>query len=140
MNRKSINPKELFNSVQHGFSQIVECKPGKLIFISGQVAWDEHSKIVGENDLEKQAKKAMDNLRLAIASVGGSLQDIVMLRIYKVDYRKEDGEIISKVLKETFGTDSPPASTWISVKGLANEDFMIEIEAQAVIKAEAGNG
>ena len=77
MNRKSINPKELFNSMQHGFSQIVECKPGKLIFISGQVAWDEHSKIVGENDLEKQAKKAMDNLRLAIESVGGSLEDIV---------------------------------------------------------------
>lgn len=131
--KKSINPIELFNSVQHGFSQIVACKPGKLIFISGQVAWDENSQIVGENDLEKQMRKAMDNLTLAMGSVGGSLENIVMLRIYIVDYREEDGPMISEVLKETFGTKSPPASTWINVKGLANEEFMIEIEAQAVM-------
>ncbi len=133
MNRKSINPKELFNSIQHGFSQVVESKPGKLIFISGQVAWYENSEIVGAGDLETQIKKALDNLELATRSVGGSLDDIVMLRIYKVDYQQEDGPIISAALKEAFGTGSPPASTWISVDGLANEEFMIEIEAQAVL-------
>ena len=133
MTRKSTNPKELFNSIQHGFSQIVEAKPGRLVFISGQVAWDENSKITGENDLGKQTKKAFDNLKLAIGSVGGSMDDIVMLRIYVVDYKQEDGPIISEALKETFGTESPPASTWISVKGLASEEFMIEIEAQAMI-------
>jgi enamine deaminase RidA (YjgF/YER057c/UK114 family) len=56
-----------------------------------------------------------------------------MLRIYKVDYKKEDGLIINEILKKYFGTEAPPASTWVSVKGLADEDFLIEIEAQAVI-------
>ena len=107
MNRKSINPKQLFNSIQHGFSQVVERKPGKLIFISGQVAWDENSEIVGAGDLETQIKKALDNLELATRSVGGSLDDIVMLRIYKVDYQQEDGPIISAALKEALALGRP---------------------------------
>ncbi|MEZ5059805.1 MAG: hypothetical protein R2879_22460, partial [Saprospiraceae bacterium] len=60
-------------------------------------------------------------------------ENIMMLRIYKVDYKSGDGPIINAVLKENFGISNPPASTWISVNGLANEGFMIEIEAQAVI-------
>ena len=56
-----------------------------------------------------------------------------MLRIYKVNYQPEDGRVISQQLIDTFGTTHPPASTWISVDGLADAGLMIEIEAQAVI-------
>lgn len=133
MKRETINPKSLFDSRQYGFSQIVISNPGKIVFISGQVAWDEKLNIVGENDLAKQTQKAIDNLGIAIEAAGGTLENIVMLRIYKVNYQKEDGAIINQALKDNFGTINPPASTWISVKGLANKGFMIEIEAQAVI-------
>jgi enamine deaminase RidA (YjgF/YER057c/UK114 family) len=133
MSKRCINPKELFNSTQYGFSQIVVSDPGKIVFISGQVAWDENLNIVGGNDLRIQTQKAIDNLKAAIESAGGSLENIVMLRIYKVDYKMEDGPVINEILKKNFGTSTPPASTWVSVKGLANEGFLIEIEAQAVI-------
>ena len=133
MKRQTINPKFLFDATQYGFSQIVVSNPGKMVFISGQVAWDEHLNIVGENDLAKQTQKSLDNLEIAIKAAGGTLENIVMLRIYKVNYQKEDGAIISRILKDTFGTINPPASTWVNVKGLANEGFMIEIEAQALI-------
>lgn len=133
MDKQCINPKELFPSVQYGFSQIVVSNPGKMVFISGQVAWDENMNIVGANDLKVQTQKAIDNLKIAIASAGGTLENIVMLRIYKVDYKSGDGTIISEILKKNFGATSPPASTWVSVQGLANEGFMIEIEAQAVL-------
>lgn len=133
MNRNAVNPKELFNSTQYGFSQIIVSDPGKLVFISGQVAWDSNLNIVGKNDLKIQTQKSIENLKIAMESVGGTLDNIVMLRIYKVDYKKEDGTVINELLKENFGTVAPPASTWISVKGLANEDFLIEIEAQAVL-------
>lgn len=133
MNKKCINPKELFNSTQYGFSQIVISNPGRIVFISGQVAWDENLNIVGKNDLKIQAQKAIDNLKVAIESAGGDLENIVMLQIYKVDYKKEDGPVINEILKKNFGISTPPASTWISVKGLANEEFLIEIEAQAVL-------
>jgi len=133
MKRETINPSSLFDSRQYGFSQIVISNPGKIVFISGQVAWDEKLNLVGENDLAKQTQKSIDNVRTAIESAGGSLENIVMLRIYVVNYQKDDGPIISQILKGNFGTINPPASTWISVKGLANEGFMIELEAQAVI-------
>lgn len=133
MARKTVNPASLFNSTQYGFSQVAIAPPGQFVFISGQVAWDENMNIVGENNLEIQMQKAMDNLKIAIESAGGTMSNIMMLRIYKVDYQKEDGPIISSVLKENFGTQNQPASTWLNVKGLANEGFMIEIEAQAVI-------
>ncbi len=133
MARETINPKKLFNSTQYGFSQIAISYPGKLIFISGQVAWNENLQIVGENNLEIQTQKAIENLKIAIESAGGTLENIMMLRIYKVDYQPGDGPIINSILKKNFGTINPPASTWINVKGLANEGFLIEIEAQAVI-------
>jgi 2-iminobutanoate/2-iminopropanoate deaminase len=133
MEKICINPKELFDSRQYGFSQIVVSSPGRNVFISGQVAWDESLNISGVNDLAVQTTKSLDNLKLAIESAGGTLQNIVMLRIYKVNYQSEDGPVINQFLRKYFGTESPPASTWISVSGLANKDFMIEIEAQAVL-------
>ena len=133
MVRKTVNPETLFNSKQYGFSQVVISTPGKLVFISGQVACDENLNLIGENNLEIQTQKAIDNLKIAIESVGGTIENIMMLRIYKVDYQKGDGPIIKSILKENFGTKNPPASTWISVKGLANDGYLIEIEAQAVI-------
>lgn len=133
MKKECINPKELFDSRQYGFSQVVVTNPGKMVFISGQVAWDKDLNIVGKNDLAKQTEKSIENLRIALESAGGNLEDIVMLRIYKVNYQSGDGLIISQVLINNFGTQNPPSSTWINVKGLANEEFMIEIEAQAII-------
>ena len=51
-------------------------------------------------------------MKIAIEAAGGSLNDIVMLRIYKVDYQPADGAIISEALIKNFGTENPPASTW----------------------------
>ena len=80
-----------------------------------------------------QTQQAINNLRLAVESAGGTLEDIVILRIYIVQHKPENGSVISEILRKKFGTTVPPASTWISVEGLANADFLIEIEAQAVL-------
>ncbi len=133
MKKRTINPSRIFDARPFGFSQVVISDPGKLVFISGQVAWDESMQIVGKNDLLLQTERAMLNLQSAMEAAKGRLGDIVMLRIYKVNFQPGDGTIISQVLTKYFGTEHPPASTWISVVGLANADFMIEIEAQAVI-------
>ena len=82
-----------------------------MVFVSGQVAWDKNLNIVGKNDLAKQAQKSLDNLKIALKVAGGTLENIVMLRIYKVNYQKEDGAIISQILKNNFGIENPPAST-----------------------------
>lgn len=132
MKKTTINPGSLFDSRPYGFSQAVVSAPGQLVFISGQVAWDNEQHLIGENDLELQTIKSIENLETAIGAAGGSLGDIVMLRIYKVNYQEGDGPIIGRVLKDKFGVHLP-ASTWIGVQKLAGPDFLIEIEAQAVI-------
>ncbi len=131
--KEKINPEELFDSSQFGFSQISVSSPGKFVFISGQVAWDENQNLIGEDDLALQTAKSLDNLEIAVKAADGTLEDIVMLRIYKVNYKPEDGIIISRMIKQKFGNLAPPASTWIGVNGLANQGFLIEIEAQAII-------
>ena len=104
-----------------------------MVFISGQVAWDENQKLIGENNLALQTQKSIENLGIAMKAVGGSLQNIVLLRLYIVNSKQGDGPIISQALINNFGIENQPTSTWVSVQGLANEGFMIEIEAQAIL-------
>ncbi len=131
--KKVLNPSNLFNSVPYGFSQIVVSDPGKLVFISGQVAWDENYDLIGENDLSEQTEKSLENLKTAIEAAGGTLQNIMMLRLYVVQLQEEHSSVIANQLKKCFGEITQPASTWLQVNGLANDKFLIEIEAQAVI-------
>ena len=65
-----INPKGL--AAPHGYTHVVASKPGKMVFISGQVAMDAQGHLVGKNDLKAQAKQVFENLRTALAAAGGS--------------------------------------------------------------------
>lgn len=60
MKKECLNPTTLFDSRQYGFSQVVSVRPERMIFISGQVAWDNNQKIVGKNDLKKQTEKSVE--------------------------------------------------------------------------------
>ena len=62
MSKKSLNPETLFNSEQYGFSQIVVAEGQRTVHFSGQVAWDEHENIVGENDLRAQVWQSLRNV------------------------------------------------------------------------------
>lgn len=132
MRRKTENPKELFNSVQYGFSQIALGRGGLLVTFSGQVGWDADQNIIGKDDLKEQTLQSLRNLETAIKSVGGTLDDVLSLRIYIVADVMDDAESITAGLT-TFFPQSPPTATWIGVPRLANKDFLIEIEALALL-------
>lgn len=140
MYKETLNPPALFPSRQYGFSQIVKVSAGKTVYLSGQVAWDASQHIVGKDDLEVQTNQALKNVRTAIQTAGGTLADVVSLRIYIVQHKMVQNHFISQALKDFFPGDSPPAATWIGVHSLANEDFLIEIEAIAVIDMEQPHG
>ncbi len=133
MPNEHINPKTLFPSLPHGFSQIVVASGRKTVFISGQTAWDAQKRIVGGDSLLEQARQALRNVQAAVEAVGGALGDIVALRIYIVNYQPESAEAVGSALREFFSEGDPPASTWIGVLTLAVSDFLIEIEATAVL-------
>jgi enamine deaminase RidA (YjgF/YER057c/UK114 family) len=132
MPKEHINPNNLFPSLPYGFSQIVVASGKKMVFISGQTAWDERENIVGGDSVLEQARQAFRNLEKAMEAVGGRLKDVVALRIYVVDYQAECGTAVGTVLREVF-SDNPPASTWVGVSALAVPEFLVEIEATAVL-------
>jgi enamine deaminase RidA (YjgF/YER057c/UK114 family) len=134
MPKEHINPPTLFPSLRHGFSQIVTARGGKTVYISGQTAWDANKQIVGGMNLGEQARQALRNVQVAVEAAGGTMADVVSLRIYVVNCQPEDTAPVGEALREFFPAEAPPASTWLGVTALAVKEFMIEIEAIAVVE------
>jgi enamine deaminase RidA (YjgF/YER057c/UK114 family) len=132
MAKRHVNPSSLFPSLELGFSQVVVASGAKTIFISGETAWDVNKHIVGRS-LGEQTRQALRNIKAAVEAAGGNLRDIVALRIYVVHDGKPNLGVVGDALREVFTTD-PPTSTWIGVSSLASPDFLIEIEATAVLE------
>ena len=133
MPKQHLNPETLFHSLPFGFSQSVVTTGGRTIYLSGQTAWDANKQIVGGNDLGEQTRQALLNVRHAVEAAGGTLADVVSLRLYVVNPKPGDMNPVGVALREFFSADTPPASTWLGVASLAMPEFLIEIEAVAVI-------
>ena len=100
MPKEHINPATLFPSLPVGFSQIVTARGGKTVYISGQTAWDAGKRIVGGNDLGEQTHQALRNIQTAAETAGGTMADVVSLRIYVVNYKRADAGTIGEALSE----------------------------------------
>jgi 2-iminobutanoate/2-iminopropanoate deaminase len=132
MQKIVINPPKLFNSVQYGFSQIVVSQGARMVHLSGQVAWDADEQISEAGDLREQVFRSLENLKTAMECAGGTMQHIVSLRIYIVQSVLSNTSGVKEGLKAYF-PENPPAATWIGVPALASGDFLVEIEATAVL-------
>src|SRR4029077_10390806 len=104
MPKEYINPDSLFPSLPHGFSQAVMASGRKMVFISGQTAWDERKNVVGGDNLLEQTRQALRNVKTAIEASGGSLNDLVSLRIYIVNYQAESARAVGSALREFFSS------------------------------------
>ncbi|ATN11807.1 hypothetical protein CRN80_20140 [Pseudomonas sp. FDAARGOS_380] len=131
MQRKVINPTTVFNSLQYGFSQAMEVPEGRRIMLSGQVGVDAQERTVGPGVAEQTAT-ALDNVEKVLAAVGGDLSHVIMLRLYIVESAREQQEPIAEALRQRFA-HNPPPSSWIIVSGLSLPQWLIEIEAEAVV-------
>jgi enamine deaminase RidA (YjgF/YER057c/UK114 family) len=130
-----IQPPELFPSDRFGFSQVVTSPPGRLVFVSGQVACDENLQLVGGADLAAQAEQALANLGAALRAVGATPADLTSLRVYVVDYEPAHAGALAPVLARFLDGAPPPAQTLLGIKALAAPGLRIEIEAFAVVAA-----
>ncbi|MBL6457777.1 RidA family protein [Belnapia sp. T6] len=124
-------PQGLLNNP--AFSQVVVASGSRTIYTAGQVSIDEQGRLVGAGDLGAQTAQAMRNVGLALAAAGASFADIVKITIYVVDYRPEHRPIIGQARSPFFAGRTPPASTLIGVSALAMPEWLIEIEAVAVL-------
>lgn len=134
MSKEYVNPASLFSGLNYGFSQIVTSVGGRTVYLSGQTPFNAEEQIVGTTRQE-QMRQALRNIQSAMEAIGGSLKDIVSLRIYMVDYDPDkEINVIADGLKEFFADGNPPATTWIGISSLAVKGFLIEIEATAVLE------
>jgi enamine deaminase RidA (YjgF/YER057c/UK114 family) len=118
------------------FSQVTTASEGKLVFVSGQVSWDEKGKPLHAGDLEAQTRKTYENLKLALAAAGATFRDVVKFTVYVKNLDTEKWKLISKVRSEYLSPDHPPVSTMIGVTGLVYDELLIEIEAYALVEED----
>jgi enamine deaminase RidA (YjgF/YER057c/UK114 family) len=128
-----LTPDTLFDSRPYAFTQVVVSESKRMIHCAGQTACDKNMKFIGLGDLAAQAEYALSNLGLALAAAGAGPGNVVQLRVYVVQYKPDYLPIIGTALGKFFAPHPCPANTLIGVQSLALPEFMIEIEATAVI-------
>jgi enamine deaminase RidA (YjgF/YER057c/UK114 family) len=115
-----------------GYSHVVDVRCSRLIFVSGQAAFDVNGEVVGGADLEAQADQAFKNISIALASVGCSAANLVKLTVFMRDmsklaeYRRARDRFLTSVEPAVA-----PAITLIEVSRLFAERLLIEIEGIA---------
>ena len=126
-----INPQGMHRNP--AFSQGIIIPAGaRTLVIGGQNAVDAEGRMVGKGDMAAQTTKALDNLITVLEAAGGSLDSLIRLGIYF----REDADIAAGFgawMARAGAIKNPPAVVGIKVAGLAHPDFLIEIEATAIL-------
>ena len=116
-----------------GYSHVVAAS-GRVVAVAGQVALDAAGNVVGENDPEAQARQVFQNLGAALAAIGASFDDVIKLTLFLTDVSILP--VVRRVRDEHVDTERPPASTAVQVAGLVRPEFLLEVEALAVVSEE----
>lgn len=119
----SPDPMEQFN-ISQGF------RVGDFVIISGQTANNEHGVLIGENNFDEQAKQVFHNLDMVLKAGGASLDSVIKVTIYLTDM-----SYFPKIveLREQYFSKPYPADTIVEINALASPEFMLEIEAVALV-------
>jgi enamine deaminase RidA (YjgF/YER057c/UK114 family) len=122
---KRMNPSSLPDAGAIGYSQISVIEPGRLAFVSGQVA--SSAKGDAPSDLAGQTASVVSSLKAALNALDASPQDIAMMRIYMVELTPARQDIVmGKVL--AFLDGAQPSLTGVGVTALAGPGLELEIE------------
>lgn len=127
-----INPEDW--NRPRGYSNGVLAPAGaRLLFVAGQIAWDEEQRIVSD-DFVEQFDRALANVLAVVSAAGGAPASLVRLVIYVTDKRDYSARTreIGERWRERMGRHFP-AMTLVEVKGLLEEGAKVEIEAVAVL-------
>jgi reactive intermediate/imine deaminase len=127
-NVQYLNPPTL--STPTGYTHVVEVTRGKTVYISGQVSLDKSGNVVGKGDFAAQTTQVFENLKAALAAVGATFDNVVKVTMFVTDM--SNIATLRTIRLKYYGKNAP-ASTLVQIGKLAHEDFMIEIEAIAVV-------
>lgn len=123
-----IQPKGVHSTAGVGYSHVA--RVGDTVYIAGQIALDRSGNLVGKDDIEAQTEQVYANLKAILTELGGSLAHIVKLTTYLTDRGHLDA--FRRVRNRVFSDPFPP-NTLVFISGLARPEYLVEIEAVAVI-------
>ena len=126
-----INPDSL--SKNPAFTNVITVTgPARTIYVGGQDALDASGTIVGKGDIKKQTEQVLNNIIMALKAVGADLEHIIKWNLYVVEGQSIQSGF--EAFQQVWGRrPNPPAITMAFVAGLANPDFLIEMDAIAVV-------
>lgn len=124
-----INPPSM--AAPRGYSHVAEVRGGRIIYLAGQVALDKAGKVVGKGDFRAQTEQVFENIGAALEAAGASFRDVIKFNYYVTD--TSNLVAVREIRDKHVNTANPPASTLVAVKSLFREEFLIEIEAIAVV-------
>ena len=131
-NLRFLNPPTI--SKPPGYTHVIETiGPGRIVYIAGQLGLAPDGRLAGAHgDFRAQATQAFENLKNALAAIGGGFEHVVKLNNYLTDIRAHL-PVYRDVRDAYVSTANPPASTTIEVSKLAIEGALYEVEAVAVL-------
>ncbi|MBI5966598.1 MAG: RidA family protein [Deltaproteobacteria bacterium] len=102
----------------------------RMIWVSGQIAFDEKEQFIGKGDIRAQTDQVLKNIEGALKKLGGIMDDVVQVTVFVKDMSglRDIHDIRFKYFKEPY-----PTSTLVEVKGFVHPDALIEINAVAII-------
>lgn len=130
MTLELINPDDL--PTPEAYTHVVVASGTRLVFVAGQEPEDERGNLVGPGDLAAQAQQVFANLGRALAAGGTRPEQVTKITIFVVNYRREQLPVIDAARAALFG-DHKPADTLVGVEVLSRPEFLIEVEAVAVV-------
>jgi enamine deaminase RidA (YjgF/YER057c/UK114 family) len=130
MPRRQISTDRIGRPSGH-FSQAIAADGRRqLLFISGMTSKRADGSIAGVGDIEAQTRQTCENVKAAVEAAGGSMADICRVDVYVKSMA--DFDVIHRVRRQYF-PDPPPASTMVQITGFTHPDYLIEINAIAVV-------
>ena len=130
MPKEEVRSPELAEPNGH-FAQATAAVPaGRLVFVSGMTARNAEGGVTGVGDVAAQTHQVCQNLKAAVEAAGGTLDDVVRVDVYVLDVA--DFDAIHAVRRQYF-TGPPPASTMVEVSAFVRPEYLIEINAIAVV-------
>ena len=129
MAREFVNPPDLAPPPQGLYNHVV--KVGNQVFIAGQVSRGLDGNTIHVGDAKAQAQQVYTNIATAMASVGGSIKDVVKSTTYVVG--RENLTPVREARLEALPEEGRCTSTTVLVAGLAAPDLLVEVEVMAIV-------
>jgi enamine deaminase RidA (YjgF/YER057c/UK114 family) len=118
-----------------GYSQVAEVTDGKIVYIVGQVALDKSGNLVGKDDFRAQLQQVFENLKSAVEAAGGDFNSVIKLNYYCAGHvDSAQLPIVREIRDKYVNTANPPTSTFVFVQHLVRPEWLIEVDAVAVVK------